>query len=89
MQHADEAHHRVRAGEQAGEGGRIMHVGFDGLDVGQQEDMAGPAAAAGRNEHAHPGIRQAVGDGPADEAGATYENDAFDLHGGISLLLFT
>ena len=32
MEHPDEAHHRIHAGHQAPEGGRVEHVGLDDLE---------------------------------------------------------
>jgi hypothetical protein len=47
MEHPDEAHHRIHAGHQAPEGGRVEHVGLDDLGGGQRQQVAGTVAAAG------------------------------------------
>ena len=41
MEHPDQAHHRIHAGHQAREGGRVEHVGLDDLGGGQGQQVAG------------------------------------------------
>jgi hypothetical protein len=87
VQHADQAEHRIGAGEQTLERGRVMYVGVHDLDRGQEQDVAGAAAVTGGDDDVHPGFAQAVSDGTTYETGAANENDAFELHDQDSLLL--
>lgn len=85
MEHPDEAHHRIHAGHQAPEGGRVEHVGLDDLGGGQRQQLAGTVAAAGGKHQRDPGGGQLAGHGAADKTTTSDDQDLARIHVGTPM----
>jgi hypothetical protein len=82
VQDADQVHHRVAPVRKARELRRLVHVGFQHLHGGKQDQRLAALAPARGHGDAGAARRERCNEVAADEAGAAENEDVLGLHAG-------
>ena len=84
MQHANEIDHRTGARHHFGQHRRVVHVGIDDIDGGQQDQVFDELTIARRHAHAQAARGQQMNDMAPDKTAAADHTDVVEFHGRLS-----